>query len=698
MTSHQTHLHAPSSLTRFRLFLTAGLITLLTTPALGAATTTSLQQDNHETTDLTELPLEVLMDLEVTSASRKAQRLANTAAAAFIISQEDIRRSGATSIPELLRMVPGVQVAKMDANKWAVSIRGINGRFVSKLQVLKDGRSVYTPLFSGVFWESLDTPLEDIERIEVIRGPGAAMWGANAVNGVINIITKQAIDTQGGLLSGGGGSSEQGFGTARIGKQLTDNSFLRLYGKHVERGEGKLADGSDAHDDWQLSSGGFRFDTQPTFNDALTLQGDYFNGRYNETYNLYNLTTPGVPMVVPTHATASGGNLLARWQHTISNTNEFSLQLSYDHSQRDVLILGERRNTLDMDFQHRFKPGSSQEIIWGLGYRHSTDQVRGSSTFALTKPSERLSLYSMFLQDEISLLPDTLALIIGTRLDHNDYTGWEFQPNGRLIWTPSPQHTFWGSVSRAVRTPTRAERYLQYQYYTDTVPNPYPPPATVDLRVEVYGHDGFTSERVMAYELGYRSELSQQLTFDLALFYNDYSNLRVRQNGTHVPETLTNLVLNYPLSNDAHGHSYGAELSTTWRPCDWWRLQTAYHYLRTKVYLDNGSDDDINSANTADGAPRHQFSLRSGLDLTKQLELDLWLRAVGRVHYIDRSTIPGYVTMDVRVAWKPTKHLELSLVGQNLLQDQHPEYIPEFINTTPTEVPRGVYGKATLNF
>jgi len=696
MTSHHSDPQTTSP-TRFWHLLLAGLLTLLTTPALGAATATNIYQPNHNGEDLTELPLEVLMDLEVTSASRKTQRLANTAAAAFVISQEDIRRSGATSIPELLRMVPGVQVAKMDANKWAVSIRGINGRFVSKLQVLKDGRSVYTPLFSGVFWESLDTPLEDIERIEVIRGPGAAMWGANAVNGVINIITKHAIDTQGGLLSGGGGNSEQGFGTARIGKQLTDNSFLRLYGKHVERGKGKHADGSDAHDDWQLSSGGFRFDVQPTFNDALTLQGDYYNGRYNETYNLYNLTTPGVAEVVPTHSTASGGNLLARWQHTLSDTDELSLQLSYDHSQRDFLILGERRNTFDADFQHRFKLASSQEIIWGLGFRHSTDQTRGSSTLSLTKSSESLSLYSLFLQDEITLLPDTLALIIGTRIDHNDYTGWEFQPNGRLIWTPSPQHTFWGSVSRAVRTPTRAERYLQYQYLTaDT--GTTSPPLPLPLRVEVYGHDDFTSERVLAYELGYRSELNPQLTFDLALFYNDYSNLRVRQNDLPALETATNFVLNYPLSNDAHGHSYGAELSTTWRPCDWWRLQAAYHYLRTKVYLDNGSDDDINSANTADGAPRHQLTLRSGFDLTKQLELDLWLRAVSRVRYIDRSTIPGYVTMDVRVAWKPTKHLELALVGQNLLQDQHPEYIPEFINTTPTEVPRGVYGKATLSF
>jgi len=697
MTRQQTREPAISSPTRSWQILMAGLLTLLTSPALAAVATTNMHQSGQEMESLTELPLEVLMDLEVTSASRKAQRLANTAAAAFVISQEDIRRSGATSIPELLRMVPGVQVAKMDANKWAVSIRGINGRFVSKLQVLKDGRSVYTPLFSGVFWESLDTPLEDIERIEVIRGPGAAMWGANAVNGVINIITKHTADTQGGLLSGGGGNNEEGFATARIGRQLTDNSFLRLYGKHVERGEGKHADGSDAHDDWQLSSGGFRFDTQPTFNDVVTLQGDYYNGRYHETYNLYNLATPGIPLVAPTQSTASGGNLLARWQRTLSDTDELSLQLTYDHSQRDFLILGERRNTLDMDFQHRFKLGSSQEIVWGLGYRHSTDQVRGSSTLSLTKPSESLSLYSLFLQDEITLLPDSLALIIGTRFDHNDYTGWEFQPNGRLIWTPSPQHTFWGSVSRAVRTPTRAERYLQYQYFTAPAA---PPVLPLPLRVEVYGHDDFTSERVLAYELGYRSELTTQLTFDLSLFYNDYKNLRVRQNDLPDPEppTFTNLVLNYPLSNDAHGHSYGAELSTTWRPCDWWRLQAAYHYLRTKIYLDNGSDDDVNSANTADGAPRHQLTLRSGLDLTKQLELDLWLRAIGRVRYIDRSTIPGYVTMDIRLAWKPTKNLEFALVGQNLLQDQHPEYIPEFINTTPTEVPRGVYGKATLSF
>jgi iron complex outermembrane receptor protein len=666
------------------LLLLAGIVVCLpATPGLGAVPAANLQLTSQE--DLTELPLEALMDLEVTLASRKPQRLANTAAAAFIISQEDIRRSGATSIPELLRMVPGVQVAKIDANKWAVSIRGINGRFVSKLQVLKDGRSVYTPLFSGVFWESLDTPLEDIERIEVIRGPGAAMWGANAVNGVINIITKHAVDTQGGLLSGGGGSSEKGFGTARLGKQLTDNSYLRLYGKHVERGEGKYANGSNAHDDWHLSSGGFRFDTQPTFDDAVTVQGDYHNGRYHETYSLFSPL--GIPYQQDTTSTSSGGNLLARWQRTLSDSDEFSVQLSFDHSNRELYFLGEHRSTFDADFQHHFSLGSYQKLLWGLGYRYSYDRTTATSLAHLTKDSEGLNLYSIFLQDEITLLPDALSLILGSRFEHNDYTGWEIQPNGRLLWTPSPQHSFWGSVSRAVRTPTRAERHLNYTLAT--LPGP--------VNVEVNGSDNFRSETVLAYELGYRAELSKRLTFDLSLFYNQYNKLRVSQTPTLDMTTLPP-TMRMTLGNDAHGHAHGVELSANWRPYDWLRLQTAYHYLQSTIKLDNGSSDNDNRSNTADGAPRHQLTLRSGVDLTKQLELDLWLRAVDHVDYINRERIPGYVTLDARIAWKPLKNLELALVGQNLLQDHHPEYKPEFIDTVRSEVPRSVYGKVTLQF
>lgn len=657
-------------------------------------------QDDAEP-DLTELTIEALMDIEITSVSRKPQSLANTAAAVFVISQEDIQRSGATTIPDLLRMVPGVQVARIDANKWAVSIRGSNGRFDSKLQVLKDGRSLYTPLFSGVFWETQDTPFEDIERIEVIRGPGAAMWGANAVNGVINIITKSAEDTLGGVASGGAGSSEHGFGMLRYGFKPTENSTMRLYGKHVDRGEGVFSNGTNANDAWQLTTGGFRLDSQPTNNDNLTLQSDFHAGRMNETYtalyHLPSLSDPSYSWTQPSTSTAWGANILSRWQHAISETDNLSLQIYYDHYQRDFYILGEKRDTVDFDFQHRFAASQRQDIIWGLSYRYSHDKVESSQMFVMEDPEKGFSMYSIFLQDEITLLPNTLSLILGSRLEHNDYTGFEIQPSGRVIWTPSPQHTLWGSVSRAVRTPARVERDMRYTYFTG--PFDYSG-TTIPLRVEIDGSNSLKSETLLAYEVGYRTEMSRQASLDLSLFYNQYDHLRVRQEGTPVPEspTFTNLLLQYPLSNDMHGHSYGYELAANWHPSDWWRLQAGYNYLRSFMYLDNGSTDTINRSNAADGAPRHQLTLRSGFTIRRQVELDFWLRAVDRVDSIDSVSIPGYVTMDSRIAWKPQKNLELALIGQNLLQSHHPEYIPETINTTASEVRRSVYGKATWSF
>jgi iron complex outermembrane receptor protein len=640
------------------------------------------------------------MELEVTTVSRKPQTLANTAAAVFVISQEDIRRSGATTIPDLLRMAPGVQVARIDANKWAVSIRGSNGRFANKLQVLKDGRTIYTPLFSGVYWETLDTPLEDIERIEVIRGPGAAMWGANAVNGVINIITKHAEDTQGGLASGGGGSSDKGFGTLRYGFKPAENSDLRLYVKHVDRGEGVYSNGTDAKDAWRLTTGGFRLDSKPTEDDAFTLQGDFYKGRFNETYTLFRLPTENDPRfswTQPATTFAWGGNLLTRWQHTLSATDNLSLQLYYDHYQHDIFILGEKRDTVDLDFQHCFKLGGNQDILWGLGYRYTRNNLENSQIIAFNATSKGTNLFSVFLQDEITLLPDRLVLILGSRFEHNDYTGFEIQPNGRLLWTPSPDHTFWGSISRAVRTATQAERDIRYTYLTlptGAAGNPLP------LRVEIDGSGSFKSETLLAYEMGYRSELTEQFSMDLSLFFNQYDNLRVRQKGTVEAEapSYSNLVLRYPLSNDMHGYSYGAEIAASWRPYDWWRLQAGYHYLRSVMYLDNGSPDDINRSNAADGTPRHQYTLRSGFDLGRQVVLDLWLRAVDQVDSIDQTRIPGYVTMDARIAWKPAKNLELALVGQNLFQRYHPEFVPEFINTTVSETPRCFYGKITWKF
>lgn len=648
--------------------------------------------------DLTELSLEALMDIRVTSVSKKPQKLANAAAAAFVISQEDIRRSGATSIPELLRMVPGLQVARIDANKWAVSIRGFNGRFSNKLLVLKDGRSIYTPLFSGVYWEHLDTPLEDIERIEVIRGPGAALWGANAVNGVINIITRNSEDTKGGLLTAGGGSSEQGFATLRYGFRLNEDTNLRVYGKYANHGPGQYQTGSDAHDAWQSGSTGFRLDSVLSARDSMTVQGDYYAGSYDETYSLYDLITPGVAKTEQSFATSNGLNLLTRWQHALSDTDSVSLQFYYDHYHRGFLELGETRDTADLDFQHRLRLGKRQDVVWGLGYRYSHDHLTTSPYIVFADTEKGTSLLSGFIHDEISLLPEKLALILGARLEHNDYTGFEIQPNARLLWTPTPHHSFWASISRAVRTPSRGDQGINYRFQTLTAT---PPLIPLPTRVEINGSGSFQSETVIAYELGYRTCPTSRISLDLALFLNQYDRLRVPQPGLPYAELPTNLVQPYTLSNKMHGHTYGAEISATWKPCDWWRLQATYSYLCSIMYLDAGSDDklaQINRSDAAAGSPRHQGSIRSGFDLGRRVELDLWLRVVDRVDYIDQVSIPGYATMDIRLAWKPLKTLELSLVGRNLFQSHHPEYIPEFINTTASETPRSLYGKLTWKF
>ncbi len=654
---------------------------------------TSAIPANSAEIDLTELSIAELMHIEITSVSKKNQTLANAAAAAFVITQEDIRRSGATTIPDLLRMVPGVQVARIDANSWAVSVRGFNGRFANKLLVLKDGRSIYTPLFSGVYWEQQNIPLETIERIEVLRGPGAALWGANAVNGVINIITKQASDAKGGLLSAGGGSTEQGFGTLSYGFGVNPDTALQLYVTYSNRGPGLDSTGNYSHDAWQTGSIGFRMDSHLTSEDSLTLQGDYSSGSYKETYTLYKLPTPSDPRYSWTQNDTSRSdsmNLLGRWQRTLSEADSLSVQFYYDHYQRDMLVLGETRDTADLDLQHSFRLGNRQDIIWGLGYRYTHDQLDNSPFIIFQNTDKGTSLFSGFIHDEISLIPERFSLILGTRLEHNDYSGFEIQPNARLLWTPSNRHSFWAAVSRAVRTPSRGDQDIEYRFRTM-------PSKPLDLRLEIDGNRYFESETVIAFELGYRTEPLQRLTLDLSLFYNWYDHLRVRQEGLVASET-TNLVLRYPLFNDMHGTTCGAEISATWHPFDWWRLQASYSYLYAEMHLDNGSTDYINRDNAASGSPRHQGSLISGFDLGRQLELDLWLRAVEDVDSIDATSIPGYLTMDARLAWKPNKTLELSMVGQNLLQKQHPEYIPEFINTAPSETPRSIYAKLTWKF
>jgi iron complex outermembrane recepter protein len=674
--------------------LRAVILCLAVTPAVHA----------ESETDLTTLPLESLMELRVTSVSKKSQLLADAAAAIFVITQDDIRRSGATTIPDLLRMVPGVQVARIDSSKWAISSRGLNGRFSNKLLVLQDGRSLYTPLFAGVYWEVQDTIMEDIERIEVIRGPGAALWGANAVNGVINIITKSAENTRGGLISAGGGTSERGFGTVRYGTNVGDNSSLRLYAKHLERGPGLDATGNDTHDAWQMTRGGFRLDAKPTQSDSLTLQGEYYDGSMQETYKLYSFPTPpstAFSQNRDTETTVSGGNILARWQRNLQGSDSLSLQLYYDHNQRNMIVLPQKLDTLDLDFQHRFSTFAGQDIVWGLGYRFGHYDVSNTPTLSFLKQEESNHLFSAFVHDEIALIPEKLSLILGARFERNDYTGFEIQPNGRILWTPSAGHTLWGAVSRAVRTATRGEQDIQYRYRTLS-PTAPENPTGLPLRLEIDGSRDFKSEELLAYEIGYRVEPAARLSMDIALYYNIYKHLRVLKPGAASIETPPgagpNAVQQFILSNDMHGSAYGAEISADWLPCPWWRLQATYSFERLTMHLDGTSTDTINRGNAQGDTPRHQASLRTGFDLGRQVTLDLWLRGTDYLASIDGVSIPGSITMDARLAWKPLRNLELSLVGQNLFDRHHPEFIPEYINTVPSEVVRSVYGKLTWKF
>lgn len=651
--------------------------------------------------DLTAYDIEELMDITVTSVSKKSQRIANAAAAIYVITQEDIRRSGVTTIADALRMAPGVQVARIDSNKWAVTSRGFNGRFANKLLVLMDGRSLYTPYFLGVYWEVQDTVLEDIERIEVIRGPGAALWGSNAVNGVINIITKSAEKTAGALVSTGGGSYETAFATARYGAAIGDATNIRLYAKHQGRDNLVDASGNDSNDAWQTTQGGFRLDSHLTEQDNLTVQGDYYGGRLNETFLLYNLPTasnPSFSRIVPSKTGVSGGNVLTRWQRFLSDTDNLSVQVYYDHADHDILVSPQKFNTVDLDFQHRFSLGDYQDIVWGLGYRFSQYEVTNTPTLSFEQQRVTNNLFSSFVHDEITLIPTTLSLIIGSRFENNDYSGFEVQPTGRLLWTVTPNNSLWGAVSRAVRSSTKGEQDIHYNYRT-IPPNTSMP---LPLRLEIDGNKGFKSEELLAYEIGYRTQPAPHLSFDIAAYYNTYKHLRVISPGTLFTEPLSgppaNAVQPFILTNDMHGHAIGVELSADWTPLDWWRLQASYSYQNLAMHLDGTSTDIVNKGNAEGDVPQHQFSVRSGFDIGRQVTLDLWLRGTDRLASIDGASIPGYVTMDARVAWKPAKALELALVGQNLVESHHAEFIPEYINTFPSEVVRSVYGKLTVQF
>ncbi|MBF0495257.1 MAG: TonB-dependent receptor [Deltaproteobacteria bacterium] len=646
-------------------------------------------------TNLASMSLQELMEIEIVSVAKKPETLSQSAAAVYVITQDDIRRSGATCIPEALRLAPGVEVARIDTNQWAITIRGFNQFFSSKLLVMMDGRTIYTHLFSGVYWDQQDTIMEDIERIEVVRGPGAALWGANAVNGVINIITKKSKDTQGGLATVSGGTQERFSSGARYGGKIDETFTYRVYGKYFDRD--RIADnenhapainqGSKAVDDWRSGRGGFRMDWAPTQGNSLSLQGEAFQNGVAEEALRFSLD-PASSYLKRQDSTTTGGHLMGRFKHEFSDASELSAQLYYDRATWDTLGVKVWTDTIDLELQHRFHLGSRQEIVWGLGCRVNRD---GFDNFLEDQfePNERdLYLYSAFVQDEIRLIENLLRLTVGSRVEHNDFTGFEVEPNVRLLWEPVKTHIFWGAVSRAVRTPSRLERDARFNFQL-LPPGSLYPQSPVGLMSEM-GTSKADSETMIAYELGYRLQPSNKWRFDIATFYNDYAKLREFEAGTPFMETSPSPHLIVPLYANDHmkGEVYGVEVAADWQVTNRWGLSTTYSFLHIDLHMTDNSQSIYEAASVEGRSPHHQASLRSNLRITDDVQLNMWLRFVDSLPY---QNVDNYTSLDARLSWKPIKSLELSLVGQNLLQGSHAEY-------SQFEINRGVYGKVVWNF
>ncbi len=654
---------------------------------------------NEELASLANMSPEELMKIPVTILG-PSQTVSRTPAAVSVVTADDIQRSGAQNLPEALRLVPGLDVAQMDAAQWAVSVRGFNDQFANKLLVLQDGRSLYTPLFAGVVWDVQGTMLEDIDHIEVVRGPGATLWGANAMNGVINILTKNAADTQGWLVRAGGGNQDLASIAARYGGKIGDAAYYRLYATYNAHDNADMPGGGSAHDPWQLGRAGWRTDWNAAGGNTLTFQGDGYLGGVDEMLTIYDPASPTLSSQIRDDMRVGGANALGRWRHTISDSADFQLQAYYDFTTRDAArVFDEQRHTFDLSWQNEFAAGDRHRIVWGLGYRVTADQQKNSDTIQFNPLHDTVNLFSGFAQDEIALVPERLSLTLGSKLEHNDYTGWEVEPGARLRWTPwrasasraLASQTFWASVSRAVRTPSRAEEAIML--FQPNTPSP-------GVTTVISGNTGFESETMLAYEIGWRAALTENLSVDAAAFYNDYHRLRsLEPTGFSLGPPPTASVY---LANGLTGDSYGAELSATWRPAfaqNRWRLTPAYSFLKMNLHPRAGSSDTTSAAQSEGQSPQNQFSMRSSLDLPGGVTADAALRFVDSLKFPQQGVSLGsYWELDARLAWRINPHLEISLVGHNLLHGEHQEFIPTELAIQPAEIPRSVFGEITWQF
>jgi len=633
------------------------------------------------------------LGMEVSTVSRTESSVGKSPAAVFVITNEMIRRSGVRTIPDALRLAPGVDVAQIDAAQWAVTIRGFNGRFANKLLVQIDGRSIYSPWFGGVFWDTQNVVLEDVERIEVIRGPGATVWGANAVNGVINIITKSSKETQGGYYEGGAGTEQLGFNTFRYGGTLGSDFNYRVYGMWYER-DGTYIPYQTSEDGARNAQTGFRSDWKASHCDAMTLQGDYYNG-----YSRGMATVPGSypptftsPFLEYDHN--AGANVLYRWTRTLDDDSDWSFQMYYDHVRRDEILstLQARCDILDLDYQYRFPLGSRHEVICGCGYRNTDMYIRGIEfQYVYVPPHRNDNLFSYFVQDQMTLSDDLLYLIMGSKFEHNDYTGFEYQPSVRLLWTPTERHSLWASVSRAVRVPSYVDANIRFISPPVEIVPFFPPWDEAPIFPVLVGNSSYGSEDVLAYEAGIRVQPTAAFFWDLAVFFNRYENLQtLRPTALEWGATPGGWPAGFLYMDDCNrglGETYGFELAATYTLSERWRLRGAYSFLCMQM---RALDPDVELYAVAGENPRNEFNLWLAGDLGSHWRLDF----IGRyVDNLSALSVPRYFVGDVRLAWRPQDNFEVFLVGRNLLNQAHLEYgTGDVVGTVGSEIQQEVYG------
>lgn len=646
-------------------------------------------QNQANSQDIYNKSLEQLMNMKVTSVSKRPEKLSRTPAAIYVITQEDIERSGARNIPDLLRMVPGVDVAQVNADRWAISIRGFNDLYSDKVLVLIDGRAVYTPIYSGVYWDQIDVPLNDIDRIEVIRGPGGTIWGANAMNGVINIITKSAQETQGATVIAGAGSAETTDDEMQYGGKIGKKGYYRVFGHYANYGSLESANHQSDSDAWQLWHSGFRADLNSSGKNSVTAEGDLYStdagGLSTTDFTPGSINT----RIFDDKVTNSGGSILGKWTHSFSDRSSTSLQFYDSYYSRLDVGFPEKLNTADLDFQNHITVGSRQDIVWGLGYRDYADNLGVGYFVSFNPPHKNYGLFSAFVQDEIRLT-DPLRLTVGVREEHNAFTGFETEPGARLAWAINATQTLWLSASKAVREPGRLD--------TDILANEavLPLPGGLTADVQVTGNTDFQDEQVRDYEVGYRAMATPKVSVDLTAFYSAYRDLRT------VDPQAPFFVLSPPpphldiialWTNDMHGQDYGAEAALNWSVTPRWKVSGGYSWLKMNLHLNPGSTD-TTSVIQEKYSPEHEFNIRSYLNISHSVSFD---SALYYVASLPGYHVPAYTRADARLAWQIRKPLQVSITGQNLLQPQHFEF-GQLDQVLPSQAGRSVFGEIRLSF